>query len=157
MIKPIFLTASVLCASASVAVAQSCTLENDYCVPFVGCTENGQNYYFGNTFGKREGPVFAISADGVKCEGKWWRTSIGAGKATFSCEDGTRGRSTYTYMDGPSGTILGRGRLKGGDRLRFWSGHKILPYVLADKQERQEMISCVTGAIKTHRSKLLGR
>jgi len=142
---------SVLSVIASLlpglSAAESCTLRNDYCVPFVGCTVDGGVYYTGRTYGKRSGPIIAKSWDGAECTGRWWRTAIGTGKAEFTCSDGNKGRATYNYVDSGSGTVLGRGRLANGDRMRFWAGHKVLPYVLENEDERVEMITCVGRAL----------
>lgn len=143
---------SVLCVIASLlpslSAAESCTLRNKYCVPFIGCTLDGKDYFMGRTYGKRSGPIIARSWSGAECKGRWWRTVIGTGKAEFSCTDGNSGRATYNYVDSASGTVLGRGRLASGDRMRFWAGHKVLPYVLEDEDEREEMIACVSRALK---------
>ena len=142
---------SVLCVIASLlpnlSVAEPCTLQNDYCVPFIGCTVDGEDYYMGRTYGKRSGPIFAKSWNGAECKGRWWRTAIGTGKAKFACSDGNKGRATYTYVNSKSGTVLGRGRLANGDRMRFWAGSKVLPYVLKNEKERVEMIACVSRAL----------
>ena len=128
--------------------AEPCQLSKNYCVPFVGCFESGDGFFHGMSFGKREGPIFAVSEQGVRCEGRWWRNALGAGKARFTCEDGVSGRATYTYFHKSSGTAKGRGRTNSGERLRFWAGHRYLAYVLADKNETAAMTTCVTEAAK---------
>ncbi|WP_298840521.1 hypothetical protein [uncultured Roseobacter sp.] len=137
------LLAGLLCTSAA---AETCTLSNDFCVPFVGCFEDGQGFFHGYTTGRESGPVVAQTENGTLCVGEWWRGFAGAGKAKFACEDGKSGRATYTYFHRSSGTAVGKGRIQSGERVRFWAGHQYLAYVLADKKQTDAMISCVKAA-----------
>lgn len=128
------------------ATAETCTLANDFCVPFVGCIEDGRGFFHGYSFGRKKGPLTAFTENGATCEGRWWRNAIGVGKAEFSCENGLSGRASYTYFEPSSGTAFGKGRTNKGDRVRFWAGHRLLPHVLSDQKETDDILACVTKA-----------
>ena len=124
-----------------------CTLANNYCVPFVGCTGDGANFYLGQTFGRRSGPVQAQGLDGSTCTGTWKRTALGAGVARFECSDGITGRARYTYFDSSSGTAVGRGRTSAGDRLSFLAGHRVEDYIAAAQGFDADLLACVKRAL----------
>lgn len=136
-----------LCGPAS--ASNLCTLDNNFCVPFVGCAVDGATFYVGRTFGREAGPLEATAHDGTVCRGTWKRTTLGAGQATFTCSDGVSGRARYTYFHRQSGTATGRGRTKAGDRLRFWAGHRVQEYVLSGAEANHEMIDCVGRALQS--------
>ncbi|WP_299147302.1 hypothetical protein [uncultured Tateyamaria sp.] len=144
---------TILCAITSATLVDpvqadtTCTLNDNFCVPFVGCTQDGQNFFTGRTFGRESGPLTATGADGTACRGMWRRTFLGAGVAKFECSDGNTGRARYTYFERSSGTALGRGRTKAGDRLTFLAGHNIGTYVLANNGLDKTLLSCVTRAL----------
>lgn len=144
-----FLFASLLASVIPITVAaETCALDKNYCVPFVGCAEDGTGFFYGVTFGKQRGPVYAVSETGARCVGKWWRGAFGVGKARFSCEDGKSGRARYTYFDKTTGTATGQVRLSSGADIRFWAGHNCLPHVLSDQTETKDMVACVSEAAK---------
>ncbi|MEO0633649.1 MAG: hypothetical protein AAFY52_05900 [Pseudomonadota bacterium] len=142
---------SVIASLATQSQArEACTLRNNYCVPFVACTEDGAKYFVGNSLGKDEGPVRAKSADGTVCEGRWWRTQIGTGKVKFSCTDGVTGSARYAYFHKGSGTATGRGRTDQGDKMRFWSGHRISEFLLSEaNKDDLELLRCAARAIES--------
>ena len=120
------LMASLLAvATAPVAGAETCDLDKDYCVSFVGYAEDGTGFFYGVTFGKQGGPVFAVAESGAHCTGTWWRGAFGAGRSKFSCEDGQSGRARYTYFDRKTGTATGAGRMSTGARIRFLGGSEL--------------------------------
>jgi len=86
-IAALSLIASLLCTKVQ---AEDCELSNNFCVPMFACTLDGGTFFFGRTYGKREGPVIARSADGTECTGQWWRTAVGTGKTKFSCSADVR-------------------------------------------------------------------
>ncbi|WP_147111740.1 hypothetical protein [Tateyamaria sp. syn59] len=126
----------------------NCTLKNNYCVPFIGCTLDGQDFYVGRTFGRESGVLEARGLSGATCSGTWRRTALGIGRAEFSCSDGMSGRATYTYFDRSSGTAKGRGRTQGGDRLQFWAGHRIGAFILTDGGLDPDIAACVAQAMR---------
>ncbi|EBA17558.1 hypothetical protein RSK20926_07467 [Roseobacter sp. SK209-2-6] len=126
---------------------EPCQLRNNYCVPIVACTKDGADFFVGRAYGKDGGPVQAQSKNGRKCEGRWWRTLIGTGKAELTCSDGLEAKISYSYFHKGSGTVLGKARLSDGARMSFWAGHRILPYVLHRERHRTEMIDCVREAL----------
>lgn len=130
-----FALALPLALPATAAQAEKpCRLSNNYCVPIVACAKDG-------------GPVVAVSKNGRKCQGRWWRTAIGTGKAKMECTDGLKARISYNYFHKSSGTVLGKARLSDGSRMSFWAGHRIIPYVLQQEDYRTEMIDCVKEAL----------
>ncbi len=133
--------------SATSLTAEPCNLKNNFCVPFVACVLDGKEFFFGKSFGRRSGPVQAVSPSGAICEGQWWRTALGAGRTEFSCKDGRKGKGTFTYFDSKTGTATGRGRTSDGQRLRVWAGADISKYVLSGAEKDLDLIECVQSAI----------
>lgn len=149
MIRSFLFWVTAMCTATSVtAETRGCSLSKDFCVPFIGCSLKTGDFYAGYSLGQRTGPVFATSKSGVTCQGEWWRNAIGAGRAKFTCGDGATGNATYTYFDSKTGTASGSGRTNTGDKLRFWAGHNVLSYVLAQESETEAMISCVANGLK---------
>lgn len=134
--------------SATSIAAEPCNLKNNFCVPFVACVLDGSEFFFGQSYGRRGGPVQAVSPSGAVCEGRWWRNSFGAGRTEFACKDGRTGRGTFTYFDSTTGTATGRGRTSDGKRLRVWAGADIWKYVLSGAEEDLDLIQCVRSAIE---------
>lgn len=126
---------------------EACTLANDWCVPFVGCLEDGSLHFVGRTHGRRDGPLAARTSQGAQCTGTWKRTIVGAGKASFSCDDGRAGKVLYTYFDAPTGTAVGRGSTETGERLIFFSGRAIREFMSADGTFDPDLIGCVSEAL----------
>ena len=132
---------------ATMTRAENCTLANNYCVPFVGCMEDGSFHFTGETLGRREGPLMAVTSDGSSCTGTWKRTFVGAGTATFSCDNGMSGGMLYTYFDAESGTAMGKGTTDAGEKLVFWSGRAIRDFVTRDGSLDPELAGCVNEAL----------
>ena len=120
---------------------QTCTLKNNYCVPFVGCIAERNLVIFGQSYGRHKGQVFGMRSDNVPCRGKWRRTTFG-GKVQFHCADGLKGRVRYNVLDKPTGTVSGRGRNSDGSSSRFWSGTKIFQFLATDKSVAKGFAQC---------------
>ncbi|MEX0371656.1 MAG: hypothetical protein AB3N09_13570 [Tateyamaria sp.] len=151
MLRKTFL-AALMCWAVPLYAEDTCTLKNNYCVPFIGCTTDGQDYYVGRTFGRESGELEAQGLSGATCRGTWKRTALGAGRAVFSCSDGVSGRATYTYFDRGTGTAKGRGRTQSGDRLQFWAAHRIGLFILTEDGLNPDIAACVRRAIRAQGS-----
>lgn len=138
-------------ATSATAQTTDCRFDEGFCVPFVGCSETTGAYYVGRSYGQRSGPVAAISNTGRVCQGRWWRNALGIGRARFTCDDGAEGEARYTYFDSRSGTATGKGWTNRNEKLRFWAGHHVLSYVLANEGETKDLTACVQDALKAAR------
>ncbi len=130
-----------------------CTLANNFCVPFVGCSLDGTLSFSGRGYGQGTGTLAAERSDGLHCSGTWHLVTDGQpgalGIADFTCADGMSGTASYTWLHAPSGTVTGTGSTDNGRDLRFWSGHLIADYIAQDPTLDPALISCVTEAIPT--------
>ena len=130
----------------SMAHAQeTCTLDNKFCVPIVGCIMDTGELVVGFSHGKTEGPIFANILSGSKCTGDWKRTSSGFGRASFTCEDGRSGRLTYTLFDQRTGTASGKGTLNNGQKIRFWSGHNFAAFLAKGSRKLRDFEHCTAA------------
>lgn len=132
---------------ATAKAEEGCWLRNGYCVPFVGCFEDGSLHFVGRTHGRRDGPLIAETSEGAICTGTWKRTFVGAGKAVFSCDDGRKGRVLYTYFDEGTGTAVGKGATEDGDRLIFFSGRAVRQYMDNDGSFDPALAGCISDAL----------
>ncbi|MDJ0826542.1 MAG: hypothetical protein QNJ16_13655 [Rhodobacter sp.] len=130
---------AISCAAAECADPQA-----PYCVPFVGCVEATGEVFRGETYGARRGPLWATSSTGARCYGRWRRTllGLGFGVATFRCQDGRIGRSTYTYFEKRSGTAVGNGTFGDGTRVRFWAGWNLEGYFASRAPDERARLAC---------------
>lgn len=118
-----------------------CTLDDNYCVPFIGCIAERNPVIAGRSYGRKEGVVIGRRNDDVACKGTWQRRFWG-GKVSFGCEDGLTGRVSYNVLDKPTGTVSGRGRNSDGTKSRFWSGTRIFNFLARDQDVAQGFVQC---------------
>ena len=94
------------------------------CSPLVACIEATGEIFRGASFGREAGALHARNAT-TTCTGNWRRTAVGLGVAEFTCTDGRRGRSLFTWFEPETGTAVGTGRFDTGEVARFWAGNNL--------------------------------
>lgn len=112
------------------------------CVPLVVCVEATGEVLRGMALGQDEGPIFAASAAGVRCEGTWRRSLMGLGLAEFTCSDGRGGTSAFTWFEPDSGTAVGSGQFSSGEEARFWAGNNLERYFREVAPEERQRMAC---------------
>ncbi len=141
---------AALCLFAISAQAKEpfkCTLDKNYCTPFMGCIDTNSILFIGFTFGKAKGKLVARTNTDATCVGTWRRTALGLGKAKFKCDDGRSGRVTYSTLHRTSGTAIGRGRTNKREKVDVWAGHRILEYFARDESIKEGVATCGTAII----------
>jgi len=142
MINRHLLAALVFFLTLPVATwAQTCTLDNDYCVPVFGCVPSAGETFRGSTFGQRKGSVQVTSSTGVICKGRWKRTAFG-GKATVACSDGRKGSLKFNYFNAQTGTVGGLMTLSNGDEAEILAGHRVSAFLKSGKKIRGKTPAC---------------
>jgi len=138
---PVFvLLALVLPASAD--KVPNCRGETVYCAPLIVCIPATGEVFRGVSLGRRSGPVRAQSEAGVRCEGTWRRTLLGAGVAELTCTDGRSARSSFRYFEPETGTAVGKGKFSNGDEAQFWAGNNLMRYFQEMPPEEMLRLSC---------------
>lgn len=122
--RGLVLASVLLTFAGSFANAQDneCTLENDHCVPLVGCVAETGELFLGHSFGKRRGGFFAGNQRGAECLGAWNRNMFGVGEGDMICNDERQANIKFTVADQASGSLTGSGKLNTGNTIIFWIG-----------------------------------
>ena len=128
-------------------IAENCTLDNNYCTPFMGCIDTNSILFIGNTFGRFGGPLEAKTNQGAICKGDWTRNAQG-GRAQFTCDDGRSGKVSYTSLHRPTGTAVGNGRTNRGEAIDVWAGFRIIDYLARDERLNQDVARCGKAVIQ---------
>lgn len=135
----------VLCLLALPVDAQdlpTCDPVRMDCSPLVVCIEATGERFRGASFGRDAGPFHMRSESGPVCQGQWSRTAIGIGLAEFSCADGRRGTSAFTWFEPETGTAVGSGRFADGTPARFGAGNNLARYFREVSPEDQLRMGC---------------
>ena len=118
----------LLALPANAEKVPSCIGATTYCAPLVACIPATGEVFRGVSLGHDSGPVRALSDAGVRCEGTWRRTLLGAGVAELTCSDGRSARSTFRWFERETGTAVGKGKFSTGDEAQFWAGNNLMRY-----------------------------
>ncbi|MFN4193994.1 MAG: hypothetical protein ACK4FR_13765 [Tabrizicola sp.] len=127
--------------------ARSCDPVTMDCSPLVACIEATGEILRGASFGVDGGPFHAENSAGVQCSGTWRRGPLGVGLAEFSCTDGRKGNSAFTWFEPESGTAVGTGRFSDGAEARFWAGNNLERYFRVVSPEERQRMACAPEAM----------